>query len=278
MPDTEFVDAVLKIARKTRRIHSEPGEPGPSVVSKIGGAPWWPRGMDRPRCPKYGHEMAFIAQILLADVPCVEVEEDALLSFHYCEECTLAGEMSIGWQMEEEWMPHVDRKKGLCSFFRKVLGGAPPQPPMLCEDSGGYEVRVFPSLQNLEGDGKGVIAEAPIASLQLQLSTTNEIPGPGDIPETIQTPDDFPAGMDDFDENVYPGLVHVMRSKLGGWPSWVQNPCWPMDRVGRPMVFIGQLDWELGERASWANGGYAYLFSEPLELPDPKGELVIQTT
>lgn len=60
--------------------------------------------------------MAFIAQILLADVPCVKVEEDALLSFHYCEKCTLAREMSNGSRMEEDWMPHVDRKKDTWSY------------------------------------------------------------------------------------------------------------------------------------------------------------------
>ena len=49
----------------------------------------------RHKC-KDGHNMSFIAQILLSYVPLPDMPENTLLSFHYCNECTMAGRMSWG--------------------------------------------------------------------------------------------------------------------------------------------------------------------------------------
>ena len=83
---------------------------------------------------------------------------------------------------------------------------------------------------------------------------------------------------DDFDEQAYPGLAHVMRCKVGGWPSWVQNPEWPECPKSGRMMFVAQLDWDLGRETSWGGGGYAYLFACPGSCRAQSAELVIQTT
>jgi uncharacterized protein YwqG len=66
------------------------------------------------------------------------------------------------------------------------------------------------------------------------------------------------------------------RSKVGGWPSWVQEPNWP-HKSSDDWLFLGQLDYHLGVDAPWSAGGYAYLFLSR----DPEsriGEILLQTT
>lgn len=198
----------------------------------------------RPRCPR-NHSMAFMAQVLLSDVP--ELTGNAgLLSFHYCVGCQDAGDMSFG-----------------------------------ASDTSnrGYSVVMFTDLDRV-GDGLGQTVPSPLPSHSVSFSDVIEVPAMEDLAEEElgALPPDYPAGDDDFDEQVWPGVVHVARSKLGGWPHWQQSAEWPECVHGSRMVFVGQLDFELGENAGLAGGGYAYLFVCPSSCPVRCGELVIQTT
>ena len=88
----------------------------------------------------------------------------------------------------------------------------------------------------------------------------------------------FESATDDFDENVGGGFVHVARSKVGGWPHWQQSPEWPVCAEGRRMMFVMQLDFELGEETPWAAGGYAYLFACGTDCRRREADVVLQTT
>lgn len=231
--------------RRTRRIHLGEVPADVSPRTQIGGKPWWPRAVPRPHCAR-GHAMAFMAQVLLSDVP--ELAGDtSLLSFHYCVECEYAGNMSFG--ANDLW------------------------------GNRGYSVDLL-SMPVGEADGLGVVVPSPLPSNDVGFSEADEIPALEDLAEheVDALPPGFPAKNDDFDERVWPGLVHVARSKLGGWPSWVQWAEWPDCMHGRRMVFVGQFDWELGQHASWAGGGYAYLFACASACSNRLGELVIQTS
>jgi hypothetical protein len=89
-------------------------------------------------------------------------------------------------------------------------------------------------------------------------------------------PELFSGGDDDFDERIGLGLIHVARSKVGGWPHWVQAPEWPTCRDGRPMTFVMQLDYDLCQASPWAGGGYAFLFACGADCRHREASLVIQ--
>jgi len=189
--------------------------------------------------------MAFMAQIRLSDVPGAEDAGDTLASFHYCEECTHDGAMSFGWD---------DRDP-------------PPRR---------YDVRFFEDAATLVPDGLGARTPPVLPSRSVRLRRVVEVPTPLDVGlEDGDSPDDYPSGEDDLDENLYRGLLHVPRSKIGGWPSWVQETAWP--RHDRTWRFLAQFDWVLGADASWGGGGYAYLFFRRTR-DRWEGELGIQTT
>jgi hypothetical protein len=82
---SSFLEQLIELRRTTRRMHLSAGDPGATPVTKLGGVPWWPRGIARPRCVA-DHAMAFMAQIRLADVPGLR-EEGTMLSFHLCAKC-----------------------------------------------------------------------------------------------------------------------------------------------------------------------------------------------
>jgi len=223
-------------------------DPGQVPETKIGGVPWWPNQTERPRC-EHGHLMTFMNQIRLQDVPIVGENFDGLALFHYCMECTYSGNMSFG--------------------FDDPFGNR------------GYDVRVFRGeiLEDLKPDGLGIVAEEILPSYSVTFSEGLEIPRIEDMGEDIDDviPEDYPQGKDDFDENIYPGFIHVRRTKIGGWPSWVQDAQWPIVN-GVKMTFIGQIDWEIGVNAPWCSGGYAYLFVNLIDDKAWKGELVIEDT
>jgi uncharacterized protein YwqG len=230
---------------ETRRMILEPGDPGPVPVTKVGGAPWWPAAASRPTCWQ-GHPLAFMAQVALADVPQLD-PDPGLLSFHYCDECGRSGYVSFG-------------------------GGE--------DEHRGYDVQVFRDPRALTPDRRGVVAPSSVPPRRVTLTAVDEIPDFEEIPAEIraQIPRGSSISKDDFDENAYPGLVHVHRCKVGGWPSWRCSPAWPVcDRSG-PMRFVGQLDWDLGRDTPWAPGGYAFLFACPATCLSRSAELVIQTT
>lgn len=194
-----------------------------------------------------------MAQFRLDDLPECSVFPNSLLSFHYCEECTLAGDMPFGGHHFQT----PDGPFGSC----------------------GYDVRVLGNVNELPADGLGEARESPLPAHSAVLETAEEVPSVSDWTPEVEAlaPDDYPLIEDDLDEDVYPGLVHVARSKVGGWPSWVQDGNWPVGNDGEKLLFVAQLDWELGENASWGGGGYAYLFVVP-NGREPRGEMIIQTT
>lgn len=66
--DLFSMNRLLARKRPTRLLKDSLGDPGPIAITKIGGIPFWPRGLDRPTC-SLGHRMAFLTQIRLGDVP-----------------------------------------------------------------------------------------------------------------------------------------------------------------------------------------------------------------
>lgn len=231
----EFCRKLEAYSKPTKEMVLTKGDPGSIPKTKISGTPWWPKEKARPQC-KHGHPMSFIMQIALSDIPGMTDKTESLYSFHYCDECTLDGNMSFG-------------------FFDKGTGG--------------YDISVFKNTNTTDTDDLGMVADSIVEPYDVEFCEKQEVPSYPEICDILETqPEDFPQGEDDFDENIYPGLIHVAKAKLGGWPAWVQNVEWPDD-----MQFISQLDWMLCPDAPWCTG-YAYLFMNADEV----GELVIQTT
>jgi hypothetical protein len=240
-----FRQVMLKLSKPTRELQVQPGGQEPDPVTKISGQPWWPQGVERPKC-KHGHYMNFVAQVLLSDVPGLNLPEHTLLSFHYCDTCTMEGRMPFGWEDRENH---------------------------------GYDVSIHLDIDKRKSDGRGLVATQYGTSYKTTFREFIEVPGYEDACVMHKDrPKDYPQGKDDFDENIYPGLKHVAKAKIGGWPSWVQYPTWPCDDGGKKYEFIAQFDWMLFENSAWAGGGHAYLFLIREADSTLKGELVIQTT
>src|ERR1041385_8293909 len=214
-----FKSNILRLARTTRQMLFSSPESLPGIRTKLGGIPWWPQGITRPSCSS-GHQMAFIAQVSLSDVP--GLNSSGLLSFHYCLECVYEGSMAFGHGF----------------------------------DGAGYRVDVFPSSQLVARDHLGQVAETVVPDCSVAFRGVIEIPTPDDAGINWEDlPFDYAENKTgDLDENVYPGLVHVARSKVGGWPTWVQAAQWPDDDP-EAWMFVVQLDYEVGEEVPWAGGG-----------------------
>ncbi len=245
-PD-KFRQAMLRHVKKTREFQVQEGADEPLPVTKISGKPWWPEGIQRPIC-RFGHNMNFIAQILLSDTTLPNMPKNSLLSFHYCDKCSSDVKASYG-------------------FFDN--------------ENRGYDLSIFDNVDKQTTDMKGIVAPPLTKSYSISFLDIEEVPGAlcvyANI-ETVDQPKDYPQGKDEFDEDIYPGLKHVSKSKIGGWPSWVQFPEWPVNENGKKYEFIGQLDWKLFNRTPWCMGGYAYLFITQVENQKYKAEMVIQVT
>lgn len=261
-----------------------PGDPGALPITKFGGAPWWPAGVDRPECT-HGHKLSFVAQIRLADVPGWE-SDPGLLSFHYCLKCMENGDSSFGWDDAE---------------------------------SSGYSVTIWNLAENSEPDGLEVVSEAPITPYTVSfydyaLPVGIEEPDeewyadadPDDAEATRESVENDrqllelrqrygltlpgsppPSPISPFDtekENLYGSRSSEFRlgaggrSRLSGPPLWVQGPEYPTNAAGELMLFVAQIDWVLGHDSAWGGGGYAYLFVDTPDKPVRSGELVISTT
>jgi uncharacterized protein YwqG len=246
MSSEQFQETMLKLAKPTGEFQVSEGADGPLAVTKVAGAPWWPQGVPRPRC-SHGHEMAFVAQILLSDVPLNDMPENALLSFHYCDRCSQDGGTSFG-----------------------------------CFDTEnrGYDLTILYDVDKAKVDMKGLTAPSITKSYSISFRDVEEVPGMLAEDAGIKhdnLPIDFPQGHGDLEEDIYPGLKHISNSKIGGWPSWVQYPEWPSNS-GKRYKFLGQLDWKLFDGAPWCTGGYAYLFITEDENGKLKCEMSIQVT
>lgn len=247
MAINDFVQHLSDQKRQTKRMILASGDQGQTLSTKISGTPWWPSDRGRPRC-KDGHAMAFMVQILLSDVPRCSLQTPTLLSFHYCVECMHAGRMSHGYG---------DLKVDRC-----------------------YDLSLFTNLSQAAPDRQGVLASPCLKPCTVRLSEVSEVPSIEDMSERVVEllPDDYPQFKDDFDDNVYPGLIHVQTSKLGGWPSWMQRAEWPEWEEDADILFMGQLHWVLGEATPWGGGGCAYIFISTHDAQAQSAELLIQTT
>ena len=244
-PD-EFRRLLLEHQRPTREMILTSGDPGCVPITKISGVPWWPSDLPRPCC-SHGHSMSFMAQFRLSDVLTFESYRDSLVSFHYCQQCTYEGTMSFGWRC----------------------------------DADGHNVSVIGAIGDKQADGLGTIAEVAIDPHSVVFRDAMDAPGYEDTVRSLNLPsipDDYPQGADDFDENSYPGVIHIKKRKVGGWPTWVQYPEPPETTAQETLHFIGQLDWRLCDDTTWCAGGYAYLFLISSEDHVFRGELSIQWT
>jgi len=218
----KFLQNMLKHAKPTREFQATEEADESLPVTKIAGQPWWPEDVSRPKC-KDGHSMNFVAQILLSDVPLPDMPENALLSFHYCDECSMEGKMSWGWNDTE---------------------------------NRGYDLSIFYDVDHRKPDSLGLVASSLTKSYRISFRDLEEVPN------------------DEEDANIN----HIAKSKIGGWPTWVQYPEWPTNDVGEKFLFLGQLDWVLFSGCPWSGGGYAYLFTAEDDNAKLKAELLIQTT
>ncbi len=135
-----------------------------------------------------------------------------------------------------------------------------------------YKLSLFSELETTQVDGLGVAAESCVVAQTPEFHRgveTLNIDGIWkEFPETA-----VPYGVPEDSR-----ILHEERSKLGGWPFWVQNPLRPEDETGEEMEFVAQLDMWTCPDSSWASGGYAYLFASAADLEEQEAELVIQTT
>ena len=244
MTELDWIKLYKQFEKPTNKMKFYAGNGAKSLDTKIGGVPWWPANVERPKC-KQGHYMSFISQINLKDWPDNQ-NRVGVVSFHYCIQCQHDGDMAFGW--------YYDQNKN-------------------------YDIRVFSDISvapdELGAMGLNVPEQTPAFEAII------EIPDVNDLPQEIASilPDEFfefiPPDYDEFSiiqsDYVWHNLKHVHGSKVGGYPTWVQDSEWPLGANGQNMKFLTQLDSIVGEIASWANGT-AFLFIDE----DENGNLVAE--
>ena len=254
------------------------GAESAAPVTKIGGAPWWPKGTPRPVCHESNHMMEFVAQILLSDVPGFEHLRDHLYSFHYCRECMSAGRTSYGWMPVDESpqpIPFPSIGQRLVSLFG--IAPIPNIAPWL--DSRSYNTTIFTHTNEIEPDALGCPADTLIVPKAFDFESMNEVPLPDDYPEGLCDPRDHTSFVDLPETGFEIGnLLHCHSSKLGGWPTWLQNAHYPTGIRDSRMRLVAQLDHKLVEHSAWGGGGFAYLFADLSSVYSPSAQLVVQTT
>ncbi|WP_197528875.1 DUF1963 domain-containing protein [Aeoliella mucimassa] len=238
MTNSRLRKLLQEYERPYQRLQFVSGDLGAIATTKVGGTPWWPSNVDRPKCVD-GHLMSFVMQIRVDEVPGFD-QPPTLLSFHYCDSCTLEGKMPFGWTDQGHQLR--------------------------------YSVQLFSDLECVP-DGLQVVAEsrAPVAKVQrLDGSETLNL---FDIWET------FPATQSqDFEMDDSILGLNEECSKLGGWPSWYQNPEYPEDDDGSVMSFVGQLCGSESAKNAWGCGA-VYLFVSEYDEDEPQqADMVIQTT
>ena len=239
-----------KCRRRYLGLDLSPGDSGQVPITKLSGVPWWPHGIERPRCVD-GHLMSFIVQIRLDEVPGFD-QSPTLLSFHYCDQCAHDGRMAWGWA-------DAHRRKqpeGLRSSQRQQLQ---------------YALRIFSDLDKTRVDGAGVTIESSVPSQRAAYIQGFDYPNIEDIwqmfPETAR-----PNATPDTGEEMPNNDV----TKIGGWPSWLQHPDRPRDHAAKEMDFVGQLHMRDSQDTSWASG-CLYLFASQDEKGQQDAEFLIQT-
>lgn len=218
-------------------------------VTKFWGIPFWPKGLDRPICNKW-HNLSFIMQINTDDV--FDFQDGNLVSFHYCEECTMEWDMSW-WYLDED-------------------------------NTNRYKISIFKDVNKIEKDSLWIVSKTtPIDELWVELKQIIDVPCYEDINDYCinNKYDDeikdkffeltnFLDWEDVFIDKRFEWYIHSWETKLWWYPSWWQTPEY---FENTNMKFICQISWDLWDTAwqTWA----AYLF---VDMKSSIWELVIQTT
>jgi len=147
-----------------------------------------------------------------------------------------------------------------------------------------YSVRVIEHADRCKPDELGVLAEDLLGPHSIEFDDYLEIPNIDDLEsdsESGEFQDSFDMNRWFYDESVnvfmYDRFKHFNRSKLGGYPSWLQRAEWPINSKGERMSFVGQLDDSVGEVSPWAAGGFVYFFVDT-SAEYLVGEMCIQTS
>jgi len=226
------------LRRPTGKMILTNSDVGSLPVTKLFGEPWWPDGVSRPRC-KWDHDMVFVAQIRLDQVPALQTES-ALLSFHYCFDCGKEGRLGWGGEFQSR---------------------------------AGHDVRVFANPEIINPDHRGILTDERLPEYAVALEDALDYPNIQDIwrlfPRT-----DKPGKL----RNITTTNYHRSKlGGWPCWTQWCEWPeddvGEPMLFAAQIDGVIG--NWSLGP---WCNG-LAYLFvSSPDEDEHQQAELVIQET
>ena len=232
----DLVRALKDYEKPYQRMEFATGDAGPVPITKVGGAPWWPENEERPICVD-GHPMAFVLQVRVDEIPGWN-QPPTLLSFHYCDECKLNGNMSFGWDEKGHQLRYNVR------LFSTPSGKIDDQGIRIQSSA---EPRTVTLLDEFESLSLQHIWEA--------------------FPETSE-----PGRLSGFNEN------HCYESKLGGWPSWAQSPSYPEDEAGNDMELICQLSGREHQDTAWSCGFVYLFASKYEEGEDQEAEMVLQST
>ncbi len=236
MDELELSEKLKSLQREYAWLEFRPGEPGQIAQNKLYGAPWWPVGVPRPTC-EHGHTMDFMAQFRLDEIP-GQKWPPTLLSFHYCMQCSYDGKMAFGWKDD-------GRQRR-------------------------YDVRIWKNL-DLTPDGLGQTTPWEGTPQVATLNRGVETIGYEDVGRRFQASRFLKRGPWELEHG-----FHDERSKIGGWPSWVQHPDRPEDDGAITMRFVAQLSGRSCPEATW-NCGYVYFFVSPFD-EDQQAEMVLQST
>ena len=82
----------------------------------------------------------------------------------------------------------------------------------------GYDVALLPVGQDADADHTGIVAEPIVEPYTVRFRDVLEVPLPDDLDLYVsELPDDYPQVTGNLlEENIYPGLIQIARSKIGG--------------------------------------------------------------
>ena len=220
----------------------EPSADQQNTRTKIGGTPWWPEDVERPKDAK-GRSMKFVAQINLDDIDFIDLS-DAILSFHYSVEDMHEGNMSFGGEEGSD-------------------------------DAKGYDVRVLTNISNRVADGNSEVDE----TFYLSSKVVKLVPTPGEevllaLEEQVDNEIDEDESYELWDEAIahYFEEFEEGESHIGGYPQWVQDPEYPANDNGDDYQFVAYIDGSLLDAVE------SYLFIDTSDDKNPKAAFVCQTT
>ena len=238
-----LLELLSPIEKDAKLFSKEPKSDSQNTITKIGGIPWWPDGIERPK-DKKGRPMKFVAQINLADVDSIDLP-DALVSFHYSVE---------------------DMSEGNMCFGVYDLNG----------NTDSYDIRVFTKISERSSESVVVDdAEAyHLSSKIVKLAPSSSEEMLADIEQQIENEIKNVDMGDLWDEAIehYYREFEEGESHVGGYPQWWQDPEYPKNESGDEYTFVAYIDGMLIDAVE------SYLFVDCTDKENPKAEFVCQTT